>query len=561
MSLPREWRNLSRKQSLEALLAVVALAFLLGIAGFATALAVPSSTPAATHATCTKAGKLRRQRAVSSYKKAMPAARKRYFKHHERPRLRARFVTGQRARLRRLTKAAACTVPKKPASSSTTSTRPPVTTVASPPATEATSTTTTTTTAPAPTTTSSATTTTTTTVPAPPPATVVVVSTGFSQQSSSANTDVDYGIVLRNTSPDRDARNVQVTVNAVGAQNVVLDTNTSTVLTIPAGSTYYFGGRSFYSGSAVTTRLDAVAQVGESVAKESTLPAPANVRLEPSSLGGVEVLGEVKNTAATPLSSFARITAVLFDSQGRVVGGGSGSLESDVPPGARIGFRLFATSVPPAGAASAQVSIEPEYDPASPASALVTVPKHGFSEALSSSTRELDYGVVLRNVSPDRDVKGVHVTVSAIDAQNVVIRSESTRLEAIAADSTYYYGGWLFHSASQTTTALEVFVQADGSAAKAVVQPVPANVRVQPVPGGGVQVIGDVTNAASAPLSSLAAITAVVFDAGGNVIGGGLAFPVSDVPPGARAGFTAYAFSVPAGQAASAQVSVEPAYH
>ncbi len=484
----------------------------------------------------------------------MPAVRKRYFKRHKKARLRARFAAGQRARLHRLAKAAACTVPKKVGSSSTSSTRPAVTTVASPP-----------TTAAAPTTTAGSTTTTAsvpaTTVPAPPPATVVVVSTGFSQASSTANTEVDYGIVLRNTSPDSDARNVHVTVNAVDAQNAVLDSNASTVLTIPAGSTYYFGGRSFYSGSAVTTRVEAFAQVEESVATGGALPAAANVRLEPSSLGGVEVLGELRNTAATPLSSFARITAVLFDSHGKVVGGGSASPESDVPPGARIGFRLFATSVSPAVAASAQVSIEPAYDPASPASALVTVSKHGFSEALSSATRELDYGVVLRNMSPDRDVKGVHVTVSAIDAQNVVIRSESTTLVAIAADSTYYYGGWLFHSASQTTTTLEVFVQADASAARAVVQPVPSNVRLQPVPGGGVQVLGDVANAAPAALSSLAAITAVVFDAGGNVIGGGLAFPASDVPPGGRAGFTAYAFSIPAAQAKSAQASVEPAYH
>ena len=491
----------------------------------------------------------------------MPSARKRYFKRHTSPRLRARFVAGQRARLRRLTKAAACTVPKKAADpSSTTSTGPPVTTVASPPTT-AHATNATTTTVPAPGTTATATSTT-TTVAAPPPATVVIVSIGFSQASLSSTTEVDYGIVLRNTTPGRDARNVQVTVTAVGAQNAVLDSDASTVLSIPAGSTYYVGGHSVYPGSAVTARIEAFVQVGQSAPQGgASPPPPANVRLEPSSLGGVEVLGEVKNTTATPLSSLARITAVLYDSQGRIVGGGYGYPDADVPPGARIGFEVFAVGVPSGLATSAQVSIEPEYDAASPASSLVTVLKHGFSEASSSSTRELDYGVVLRNVSPDRDVKSVHVTVNAIDAQNVVIQSDSELLEAIAADSTYYLGGWLFHSAARATTALEVFVQADGSAPKAVVQPVPGTVRIQPVQGGGVRILGDVTNAASAPLSSLALITAVIFDAGGNVVGGGLAFPESDVPPGAKAGFQVYALSVPAAQAASAQVSMEPIYH
>ncbi|MGZ8694838.1 MAG: FxLYD domain-containing protein [Gaiellaceae bacterium] len=387
----------------------------------------------------------------------------------------------------------------------------------------------------------------------------MVVSTGFSQSSSSL-TEVDYGIVLRNTSPDRDARDVQVTVNALDAKNVVLDSAVDTVLTIPAGSTYYFGGQSHYPGTAVTARLDVFAQVGESVAVAGALPAAANVRIEPSSLGGVEVLGEVRNTAGLPLSSLARITAVLYDGQGKVVGGGYAYPESDVPPGARIGFEVFVRSVPSSVAASAQVSIEPEYDAASPSSALVTVLKQGSSETSSSSTRELDYGVVLRNVSPDRDARSVHVTVNAIDAHNVVIRSASTWLAGIPADSTYYFGGWLFHSTAQATTGLEVFVQADGSAAKALVQAVPGNVRIQPVLGG-VRVLGDVTNAAAAPLSSLASITAVIFDAGGNVVGGGLTLPESDAPPGARVGFMIYAFSVPVGQAASAQVSVEPNYH
>jgi hypothetical protein len=52
----------------------------------------------------------------------------------------------------------------------------------------------------------------------------------------------------------------------------------------------------------------------------------------------------------------------------------------------------------------------------------------------------------------------------------------------------------------------------------------------------------------------------VIFDTGGNVVGGGLALPDDDVAPGAKAGFQVYAMSVPAASAASAQVSVEPNY-
>jgi hypothetical protein len=396
----------------------------------------------------------------------------------------------------------------------------------------------------------------TTTSPAPVPANVVVVSTGFSQQSSAAGTEVDYGVVLGNASTS-DARDVLVTVRARGAQNTVLGTDDAIVATIPAGATYYAGGRLSYQGGGATARLETSVQVSESVASAGVPPSPANVRVEPSTLGGVVVLGEVENAAATPLSRLARITAVLYDAHGKVVGGGFGYPAADVPPGARIGFTVFAPAVPAAGPLSAQVSIEPDYDPASPASSLLSVLDKGFSEAPSSTTRECDYGVVLRNLSPDRDVRDVRVTVNAVDAQNVVIGSESTSLTRIAAGSTYYFGGWLFHSLSQATTALEVFADARASVPKAAVEPLPGNVRLEPVKGG-VRVLGDFTNVASTPLSALSAITAVVFDAAGNVVGGGLALPDEDIGPGATAGFQVYALSVPAARAATARVSVEP---
>ena len=59
-------------------------------------------------------------------------------------------------------------------------------------------------------------------------------------------------------------------------------------------------------------------------------------------------------------------------------------------------------------------------------------------------------------------------------------------------------------------------------------------------------------------LADTAAITAVVFDAFGNVVGGSLEFPDAPTPPGARQGFELAADAVPVSEAASVQVSVEP---
>ena len=52
---------------------------------------------------------------------------------------------------------------------------------------------------------------------------------------------------------------------------------------------------------------------------------------------------------------------VLFDSAGKVIGGGSTHPQNEVPPGKRIDFAIFVPGAQLAQAASAQVSVEPEF--------------------------------------------------------------------------------------------------------------------------------------------------------------------------------------------------------
>ena len=66
------------------------------------ALLVTSAAGSAPGTTCTAAQKAQRQRAVRTYQRKMPAARKAYFKAHEQAKLRAAFVKAQQAKLARL---------------------------------------------------------------------------------------------------------------------------------------------------------------------------------------------------------------------------------------------------------------------------------------------------------------------------------------------------------------------------------------------------------------------------------------------------------------------------
>ena len=168
--------------------------------------------------------------------------------------------------------------------------------------------------------------------------------------------------MLRNTSGDRDAGRVRVTVNAVDASNAVIKTDSTTIEVIPAGTTYYHGGWMFPDPATNPVRLETFVQVGESRPKSASMPPVSNVALGATFFGDAEVRGEVSNPSTRPLSGLARITVVVFDTGGNVLGGSFTYPSSAVPPGGRIGFSASVDGVSLPQVASAQVSVEPDFD-------------------------------------------------------------------------------------------------------------------------------------------------------------------------------------------------------
>ena len=168
------------------------------------------------------------------------------------------------------------------------------------------------------------------------------------------------------------------------------------------------------------------------------------------------------------------------------------------------------------------------------------------------------YGVVLQNASPDEDALDVEMTVNLVDAADRILESDSQTIAAIPAATTYYAGGEAIWDGSTPAARVEVSVRVgDRQKKKIQILPPVANVRVSS-DLFGTDVLGEFSNPYSQSMSSLARITAVCFDAAGNVIGGGRSYPEGSVPPGGRIGFDVSLEGLEATQIASAQVSVEP---
>jgi hypothetical protein len=191
---------------------------------------------------------------------------------------------------------------------------------------------------------------------------------GFSVRVSSlGNSDASYGVVVRNHSPNADALNVNVLVNFVLSNDHLLGSTSTTIPVIAAGTSYALGGNLSFPAAAPIARLEIVMQVGGSQRHAGHSPALDNIAIEPSvydkSWVG-DVAGEVINNDPSLTLQTTQYSAVILDSAGNVLGGGSGSTYGALPPSTRMVFKLTGGGfgdIPVEKAASVLVSATPTW--------------------------------------------------------------------------------------------------------------------------------------------------------------------------------------------------------
>jgi hypothetical protein len=199
------------------------------------------------------------------------------------------------------------------------------------------------------------------------PVKVDVVKRGFSiRPMPYSGTSVSYGLVLHNESKTEDALDVSVLINFVMPDNKLLGTEQSSIPVIGANSDYALGDELTFPAAAPIDRLEVVIKVG-SHAKQSTLPpATANLRvlpdlIDPGWVGSVE--GELINDKPSLELWNARLSTVVFDAAGNVLGGGTGYAFATLPPGTREFIKITngLKAIPMSRVASAVVSVDASW--------------------------------------------------------------------------------------------------------------------------------------------------------------------------------------------------------
>jgi hypothetical protein len=196
----------------------------------------------------------------------------------------------------------------------------------------------------------------------------------------------------------------------------------------------------------------------------------------------------------------------------------------------------------------------------------ITVTKEGFTIRPNSfgSGNRLSYGLVLHN-SAAKDAVNVTVQTNFVMGDDHLLGTDSQHIDGIAAGADYALGNTVSFPGAAPIVRLEVVVQVETYTKPAIHFPTLANIHLVPevfdVNWLGT-VEGELQNTDPTLYLKSATLSAVIFDAAGNVIGGGSGFLFQLLPPGARQflqlsnGFDVMPFA----RAASAMVSLVPSW-
>ena len=198
------------------------------------------------------------------------------------------------------------------------------------------------------------------------PARVVILKNGFSQRVMFTTRKVSYGVELSNPSPENDALEIDVLVNFIDATNRVVDTDTTNIDAIGAGTIYYLGGSTTIPDGSQVSKIEIVTRIGGQQPKKKLGPGFSDIlvqalKSDPAWTGAV--VGQILNDSPNMLLMRTQVSAVIYDSAGNVIGGSSGRNGDELLPGVRAYFQSStgADAIPFDRVGSASVSMLGAY--------------------------------------------------------------------------------------------------------------------------------------------------------------------------------------------------------
>ena len=171
----------------------------------------------------------------------------------------------------------------------------------------------------------------------------------------------------------------------------------------------------------------------------------------------------------------------------------------------------------------------------------ITVVKTGWSvRVYKFGGSGVSYGVILANESAKQDALDVRVLVNFVMADNRLIGSASASVGDIAAGTQHALGGELQFPGGAPIDRIEVVIKIGKTGPATHTKPGLSAARILPnvfEPDWCGSVEGEVQNDSAGRTLERFSLSTVVFDAAGNIIGGGMGYGGASLPPAARVFF------------------------
>ena len=225
------------------------------------------------------------------------------------------------------------------------------------------------------------------------------------------------------------------------------------------------------------------------------------------------------------------------------------------------GHAKVSVSCAPAGSVQRSVLVVGSVIPAR-----IAVVKSGWSVRQPQfAGGRVSYGVILQNTSPNQDALQVYTLVNFVGPDSKLVGSATTNIAGIPAGQQFALGGDItFPGFVPPIARLEIVVHIDRRQAHSLKMATISNIYLEPSqlePPWLGAVDGEVSNPEAALLLENTSLSTVVFDAAGNVIGGGTGFAGAPLPPASREFFKIMLGNdIPMSKAASAMVSAIGSY-
>ena len=156
-------------------------------------------------------------------------------------------------------------------------------------------------------------------------------------------------------------------INFATASGELIGTVTKKVELVAANGMFAFGDSLHLRTQTPVSNLEVTIKVlSHEPGKPRILPHFVNLRILPSETdsGWIgEVDGEIVNDTSPQTLAVAKLSIVLLDATGRIVGGGTTTTFSPLPSGSRMVFlaRSGFTAVPASAPTSLIISVDPTY--------------------------------------------------------------------------------------------------------------------------------------------------------------------------------------------------------